>query len=73
MGACRCADPPLSVPRYRLALRVAKGPRFERLPAMSGGTYADDDLVERVQAHRCYIGEWMSENAGPSHSLSLCG
>jgi len=42
--------------RYRLALRVAKDPRFERLPAMrEGATYADDDLVERVQAHRIYI------------------
>lgn len=43
-------------PKYRVALRIAKDPRFERLPAMrAGNTYADDDLVERVTAHRCYI------------------
>ena len=43
-------------PKYRVALRLAKDPRFERLPAMRpGSTYADDDLVERVTAHRIYI------------------
>lgn len=42
--------------KYRVALRIAKDPRFERLPAMrDGNTYADDDFVERVTAHRCYI------------------
>ena len=36
-------------PKYRVALRLAKDPRFTRLPAMrAGNTYADDDLVERV-------------------------
>ena len=43
-------------PKYRVALRLAKDPRFTRLPAMrAGNTYADDDLVERVSAHRIYI------------------
>jgi U3 small nucleolar RNA-associated protein 24 len=43
-------------PKYRVALRIAKDPRFTRLPAMkAGATYADDDLVERVTAHRIYI------------------
>lgn len=43
-------------PKYRVALRLAKDPRFERLPSMRpGNTYADDDLVERVMAHRIYI------------------
>ena len=43
-------------PKYRVALRIAKDPRFTRLPAMRpGATYADDDLVERVTAHRIYI------------------
>jgi U3 small nucleolar RNA-associated protein 24 len=43
-------------PKYRVALRIAKDPRFTRLPAMKeGSTYADDDLVERVTAHRIYI------------------
>ena len=45
-----------SWPEVRVALRIAKDPRFTRLPAMKeGSTYADDDLVERVTAHRIYI------------------
>ena len=35
--------------------RVARDPRFERLPCSHTGTYADDCLVQRVTAHRCYI------------------
>jgi len=43
-------------PKYRVALRLAKDPRFERLPCVrQGNEYADDDLVERVTAHRIYI------------------
>ena len=43
-------------PKYRVALRIAKDPRFKRLPAMRpGSTYADDDFVERVTAQRIYI------------------
>jgi U3 small nucleolar RNA-associated protein 24 len=43
-------------PKFRVALKLAKDPRFTRLPAMKpGATYADDDLVERVTAHRIYI------------------
>ena len=43
-------------PKYRVALRLAKDPRFTRLPAMRpGSTYADDDFVERVTVHRIYI------------------
>jgi len=41
--------------KYRVALRVAKDPRFERLPCTHKGTYADDCLVQRVQMHKCYI------------------
>ncbi|KAI0002179.1 Fcf1-domain-containing protein [Russula compacta] len=41
--------------RYRLALRVARDPRFERLPCSHPGTYADDCLVQRVTANRCFI------------------
>ena len=41
--------------KYRVALRVAKDPRFERLPCAHTGTYADDCLVDRVRAHRCYL------------------
>ncbi|KAK4689516.1 U3 small nucleolar RNA-associated protein 24, partial [Tremellales sp. Uapishka_1] len=42
-------------PKYRLALRIAKDPRFERLGCDHSGTYADDCLVNRVTAHKCYI------------------
>lgn len=41
--------------KFRIALRVARDPRFERLPCSHTGTYADDCLVQRVTAHRCYI------------------
>ena len=41
--------------KYRLALRLAKDPRFERLPCSHSGTYADDCILERCQQHRCYI------------------
>ncbi|KAL0739858.1 hypothetical protein Bca4012_081371 [Brassica carinata] len=34
--------------KYRVALRIAKDPRFERLPCVHKGTYADDCLVDRV-------------------------
>lgn len=42
-------------PKYRVALRIAKDPRFERLPCLHKGTYADDCLVQRVTQHKCYI------------------
>ncbi|KAJ1960795.1 rRNA-processing protein fcf1 [Dispira parvispora] len=42
-------------PKYRIALRVARDPRFERLPCAHKGTYADDCLVHRVSQHKCYI------------------
>lgn len=41
--------------KYRLALRLAKDPRFERLPCSHSGTYADDCILQRCQQHRCYI------------------
>ncbi|XP_004402515.1 PREDICTED: rRNA-processing protein FCF1 homolog [Odobenus rosmarus divergens] len=41
--------------KYRVALRIAKDPRFERLPCTHKGTYADDCLVQRVPQHKCYI------------------
>lgn len=41
--------------KYRLALKIARDPRFERLPCMHPGTYADDCLVQRVTQHRCFI------------------
>ena len=41
--------------KYRVALRVAKDPRFVRLPCTHPGTYADDCICERVRQHKCYI------------------
>ena len=41
--------------KYRLALRIAKDQRFERLTCTHKGTYADDCLVNTVSAHKCYI------------------
>ncbi|XP_076318264.1 FCF1 rRNA-processing protein Bka [Tachypleus tridentatus] len=41
--------------KYRVALKIAKDPRFERLPCLHKGTYADDCLVQRVTQHKCYI------------------
>ena len=43
-------------PKFHLALRLAKDPRFERLPSyLEKGCYADDDIVEYVTVHRCFI------------------
>jgi len=41
--------------KYRIALKIVKDPRFERLPCFHKGTYADDCLVQRVTQHKCYI------------------
>lgn len=35
--------------KYRLALRLTKDPRFERLRCYHKGTYADDCIVERAK------------------------
>lgn len=34
--------------KYRVALRIAKDPRFERLTCSHKGIYADDCLVQRI-------------------------
>ncbi|XP_003738887.1 rRNA-processing protein FCF1 homolog [Galendromus occidentalis] len=41
--------------KYRVALRIAKDPRFERLTCSHKGIYADDCLVQRVTEHKCFI------------------
>lgn len=41
--------------KFRLALRVAKDIRWERLRCSHAGTYADDCIVDRVSKHRIYI------------------
>eukprot|EP00040_Diaphanoeca_grandis_P032474 m.196831 g.196831 ORF g.196831 m.196831 type:complete len:202 (-) comp32636_c3_seq1:194-799(-) len=41
--------------KFKLALKIAKDHRFKRLTCQHKGTYADDCLVERVSAHKCFI------------------
>jgi len=41
--------------KYRLALRLAKDPRFERLPCTHKGNYADDCIINRVKMNSCYV------------------
>lgn len=44
--------------KFKVALKMAKDKRFERIPnppSTTNQTYADDVLVEIVKAHRCYI------------------
>ncbi len=36
-------------------IRLAKDGRFDKLPCLHSGTYADDCIVNRVMQHRCYI------------------
>ncbi|CAE1276451.1 UTP24 [Acanthosepion pharaonis] len=41
--------------KYRVALKVIKDSRFERLTCLHKGTYADDCLVQHITQHKCYI------------------
>ena len=41
--------------KYKLALRIIKDQRFERIKCLHRGTYADDCIVNRVMQHKCYI------------------
>jgi len=41
--------------RHRLALRLAKDERFQRLTCQHKGTYADDCIFDRISQHKCYI------------------
>ncbi|ORY11238.1 rRNA-processing protein-like protein FCF1 [Clohesyomyces aquaticus] len=42
-------------PKYRIALRIARDERWQRLKCDHKGTYADDCLVDRVLKHRVYL------------------
>ena len=42
-------------PKYRIALRIARDERWERLICSHKGTYADDCIVDRVIKHKIYI------------------
>lgn len=42
-------------PKYRVALRLSKDPRFQRLPCSHQGTYADDCLVQVGVLLACHL------------------
>lgn len=42
-------------PKYRIALRIARDERWERLKCEHKGVYADDCLVDRVTKSRVFI------------------
>ncbi|ELP93398.1 hypothetical protein EIN_058530, partial [Entamoeba invadens IP1] len=41
--------------KFKMALILARDPRFKRLTCTHKGHYADDCIIERVTAHRVYI------------------
>lgn len=41
--------------KFRIAVRIARDPRVQRLSCSHKGTYADDCIVARVDQHKCYI------------------
>ncbi|GMH67803.1 hypothetical protein TL16_g10745, partial [Triparma laevis f. inornata] len=41
--------------KYRLALSLAKDPRFIRIPCSCKGCYADDCIVNQVTSWKCFI------------------
>src|SRR3990167_6542070 len=41
--------------KYRMAIRLTKDPRFQRLTCTHKGTYADDCIVNEVTANRLFI------------------
>ena len=42
-------------PRYRIALRIARDERLERLACDHRGNYADDCIIDRVKKHKIYV------------------
>ncbi|PMD32019.1 FCF1 small subunit [Hyaloscypha variabilis F] len=42
-------------PKYRIALRIARDERWERLKCDHKGTYADDCIVDRVMKSKIYL------------------
>ena len=54
---CDCVMSELEIlgKKFKLALKIARDPRFKRLTCDHKGHYADDCIVRRVTAHRIYI------------------
>ena len=41
--------------KYRIALRIARDERWERLKCDHKGVYADDCIIDRIMKHKIYI------------------
>jgi U3 small nucleolar RNA-associated protein 24 len=41
--------------KYKIALQLAKDPRFERIPCNCKGCYADDCIINKAKQWRCFI------------------
>jgi len=55
LTSCVMAELEKLGPKYRIALRIARDERWERLQCSHQGTYADDCIVDRVIKHKIYI------------------
>lgn len=55
ISSCVMAELEKLGPRYRIALRIARDERWERIRCDHKGTYADDCIVDRVSKHKIYI------------------
>ncbi|KAJ4301009.1 rRNA-processing protein fcf1 [Kalmusia sp. IMI 367209] len=53
--SCVMAEMEKLGPKYRIALRIARDERWERIKCDHKGHYADDCLVEIVTKHRIYL------------------
>ena len=61
--------------KYRVALRLAKDPRFRRIPCTHKGTYADDCLLQRatqVGASETWALLLLSLQCGASVGVERC-
>ena len=58
--------------KYRVALRIAKDPRFERLPCTHKGTYADDCLVQSNRAQVLQLTRTLNEGSRRSLEFLSC-
>jgi rRNA-processing protein FCF1 len=57
---CTIAELEKLGPKFRLALRVAKDPRWNRLHCDHAGTYADDCIVDRVRLLSRFRVSWFA-------------
>jgi U3 small nucleolar RNA-associated protein 24 len=55
MSSCVIAELEGLSTKYRIALRVARDERWERLKCDHKGVYADDCIVDRIMKHKIYI------------------